>query len=150
MNDVNIFYIGNKPVKKDTVAGSRLSWTGFGSARVVEQKIAQRLVAFPTVWVDEQTFQARYANVETAAEDNAALVELPVVDVAADDADVQAQDSEQIQAAIRRLERGNPEHFGASGAPKIDAVRAQLPENFALGAKELNSAFADIRHEFRG
>ncbi|SDZ94604.1 hypothetical protein [Marinobacterium iners] len=156
MSEVKVFYIGDKPVKKDTVAGTNHVWRGFGSYRLVLEAAAQRLCDFPTVWMSEKDFRELYE--EDGADAATGLASLPVVDAppaqqvapqpeAADQHD--ATPIKLIQEAIRKLDRANTEHFGSSGAPKIDAVREQLPEGFELSAKDLNAAFSEIKDEFR-
>lgn len=48
---IEIEYVGNKPKKRDTVAGTRTTWRGKGDVQLVERGVAQRLLDFPEVWV---------------------------------------------------------------------------------------------------
>jgi tRNA pseudouridine-54 N-methylase len=50
MNKLEITYIGNKAIKKDTVTGSRLVFPRNKSV-AVESDIAHRLLEYPKVWV---------------------------------------------------------------------------------------------------
>lgn len=155
MSDVKVFYIGKKPMKKDTVAGTNHVWRGHGSYRLVAEAAAQRLFDFPSVWMNEDDFKKFFGDEGEGA--SAGLADLPVVSAppaAQTDNTSQPEPHEAtpvnlIHEAIRKLDRADKEHFGSNGIPKIDAVRAQLPEEFVLDAKALNEAFAQIKDEFR-
>lgn len=50
MANVKVRYIGTKPVKRDTVAGSLAAWYGQNSVAEVSEEVAVKLFQFPTVW----------------------------------------------------------------------------------------------------
>ena len=50
MPKISVVYIGDKPQKKDTVAGSRLVFPRHKEVPV-EEDVAYRLLEFPSVWV---------------------------------------------------------------------------------------------------
>lgn len=160
MNKVRVVYIGNKLFKKDTVAGSNAVWRGGrGSSRLVDPDVAERLCDFPTVWVDEETYNKHYAPKEGAAtaEENPGLSSLAVVDPAkvsggTGDAPIAPEQSTNrkvlIQEAIRKLDFNAKDHFTAGGAPKIAAVRDGM-EDESVTPQEMNEAFNEIKNEFR-
>lgn len=137
---VKIVYIGAKDRKRDTVAGTRSVWNGYGSVQFVAQLAAQTLLMYPTVWVDEKAFN------ELPKADTPGLHSVSPVPAAPEPG---GRGPAFIQEAIRKLERTNPDHFGSFGAPKVDAVRALLPGDFDLSAKDLQEAFSEIAAEFR-
>ena len=50
MANVKVRYIGTKPVKRDTVAGSLATWFGQNSVADVSEEVAAKLLQYPTVW----------------------------------------------------------------------------------------------------
>lgn len=50
MAGVKIRYVGHKPLKKDTVAGTLTMWPGHGSVAEVPDSVAVKLLQYPTVW----------------------------------------------------------------------------------------------------
>jgi hypothetical protein len=50
---VGVRYIGNKPTKRDTVAGTITVWHGKGDVQLVERAAAQRLFRYRDVWIPE-------------------------------------------------------------------------------------------------
>ncbi|GGI85739.1 hypothetical protein GCM10007978_24250 [Shewanella hanedai] len=50
MSKIEIVYIGNKPIKKDTVTCSRLVFSRHDPV-AVDNDVGQRLLEYPTVWV---------------------------------------------------------------------------------------------------
>lgn len=50
MANVKVRYIGNKPIKRDTITESLAVWPGFNSVTAVPEDVAIRLCQFPTVW----------------------------------------------------------------------------------------------------
>lgn len=146
---VEVFYVGQKKAKRDTVAGTNLIWHGFGASLLVERMAAQQLLNFPSVWVDAKTFAEKYSQSDGdhSSSGLAAVIEEPQATTEPEPAP--ANSLALIQEAIRGLDRTNTDHFGSNGAPKIDAVRSQLPEGFGLDAKTLNQAFSEIKDEFR-
>ncbi|EGQ8476237.1 hypothetical protein GTP19_16895 [Vibrio cholerae] len=53
---IAVVYIGPKPKKKDTVAGSRLVFPRH-KAVLVEQDLAYQLLDFPSVWITEEELE---------------------------------------------------------------------------------------------
>lgn len=143
--EIEIFYIGKKNAKRDTVAGTKLVWRGHGSSMLVSRVAAQQLLNFPTVWVDKAAFEEQFGN-QATDEPQAGLSDLQA---SAPPEPSPTNLLTLVQEAIRRLDRSNSDHFGSTGAPKIDAVRSELPEGFELDAKILNQAFSEIKGEFR-
>ncbi|EJL6586078.1 hypothetical protein NMS51_002864 [Vibrio cholerae] len=54
---IAVVYIGPKPKKKDTVAGSRLVFPRHKPV-LVEQDLAYQLLDFPSVWITEEELEA--------------------------------------------------------------------------------------------
>ncbi|EHP3506745.1 hypothetical protein QPB17_001641 [Vibrio cholerae] len=55
-NKIAVVYIGPKPKKKDTVAGSRLVFPRHKPV-LVEQDLAYQLLDFPSVWITEEELE---------------------------------------------------------------------------------------------
>ncbi len=53
---MRVTYVGNKEVKRDTLAKTNIVWNGHGSTRVVPESVAQILLNHPSVWVLERDF----------------------------------------------------------------------------------------------
>ena len=51
-----IMYVGSKAHKHDTVAGSGLTWLGNGAVHAVNHDVAEKLLAYPGVWVEVGQF----------------------------------------------------------------------------------------------
>lgn len=51
-----IFYIGKKPVKHDTVAGTGLIWSGYGDSHMVPHSSAILLLQHTEVWCGKEKF----------------------------------------------------------------------------------------------
>jgi hypothetical protein len=47
---VALRYVGAKPSKRDTVAGSNVIWEGPGAVREVALEVAKKLLLYPDVW----------------------------------------------------------------------------------------------------
>ena len=71
---IAIVYIGNKPVKKDTITGSRLSFPRMVPVDV-ESALAVQLLDHPTVWVRADMAETVAAEQEQAAKDAAEAAE---------------------------------------------------------------------------
>ena len=71
---IAIVYIGNKPVKKDTITGSRLSFPRMVPVDV-ESALAVQLLDHPTVWVRADMAETVAAEQEQAAKDAEAAAE---------------------------------------------------------------------------
>ena len=61
---------------------------------------------------------------------------------AADDAKMDA-----LQKAILNLDQASPEHYTEKGKPRIEAVRALLPEGMDVTVAEVNAAFKALGGE---
>lgn len=55
-----LVYVGRKPVKKDTVAGTGIIWAGYGDAQEVPHAAAVKMLQHPDVWVTRKVFEANY------------------------------------------------------------------------------------------
>ncbi len=64
---IAVVYIGDKPSKKDTVAGSRLVFPRH-TAVDVESHIAMQLLEFPTVWIRHEALAGELERQETTAQ----------------------------------------------------------------------------------
>lgn len=51
---VNVRYVGNRPVRRDNVCGTKLVWQGPGEVLPVSKEVAQRLLRHPDVWRKEE------------------------------------------------------------------------------------------------
>ncbi|ENG7531207.1 hypothetical protein ABVE22_000770 [Vibrio cholerae] len=56
MHKIAVVYIGPKPKKKDTIAGSRLVFPRHKPV-LVEQDLAYQLLDFPSVWITEEELE---------------------------------------------------------------------------------------------
>lgn len=150
---IRVYYIGAKPVKRDTVCGTRVKWRGQGDSHLFPEPQARKLLDFETVWADEKGYQALIGA--------DALEEQKGSEGAALDAVVGAQGLNSLEpsnpnlrsrivAAIRSLEKGNKAHFTANNFPKLDAVRLamDLQEGESLEKAQLNEAWSEIKDEF--
>lgn len=52
-----VFYIGKKPIKHDTVAGTGLIWSGYGDSHMVPHSPAILLLQHTEVWCGEERFK---------------------------------------------------------------------------------------------
>jgi hypothetical protein len=71
MTQTLIRYVGNKPAKKDNVAGTGLVWAGKGDVKPVPAAAAAALLRFPDVW--------RLADAPAGGLDEAKLVPAPAM-----------------------------------------------------------------------
>lgn len=152
MPDTKVFYIGDKPVKKDTVTGSKHIWRGFGEYRLVPEMEAQRLLDFPSVWVNEREFE-RMKNGEDGPVTSSGLADGTLGgrtsgSVSADDLDKPTREN-QIINAIGNLDRTNKDHFTGTGMPKLEAVREVMVDD-SVEKAELNAAWATVKHLYVG
>lgn len=138
---VEIVYIGEKPVKRDTVTGSRLMFPRFEPVPV-EKAIALQLLEYPTVWRRaedlEKVERERQAAADAAAEEAARLAEEEAERLAAADMRVGELDLGKMSSAkLQTL--AEAEDLGIKQEPqeKVDDFRVRVRD--ALRAKQGNA-----------
>ena len=114
---VEIVYIGEKPVKRDTVTGSRLMFPRFEPVPV-EKAIALQLLEYPTVWRRAEDLAKVERERQVAA------------DAAAEEAErLAAEEAERLAAADM--------HVGELDLGKMSSAKLQtLAEAEDLGIKQ--------------
>ncbi|WP_339898277.1 hypothetical protein [uncultured Gilvimarinus sp.] len=167
----SVTYIGRKPSKRDTVAGSAYVWAGYGDTHEVPYSIATRLLRHKDVWVLEAEFKKMFP--EKSPHDVAPVksegfkIPASVDDFDDDDqGDDQGDDSDGdqgddqdagddqaddagdsldavIKNAILSLETDNPEHFSKNNAPKINAVREAAGDT-SITPDQVRAAWAQM------
>jgi len=150
VGQVRVAYIGNKEVKKDTIARTGVEWFGFGDIQVVDARAASLLLRHKTVWckaeelpaIAEQIAKAAEEKPAPAAEPESAPAPQAEPEDAADNAKMDA-----LQKAILNLDQASPEHYTEKGKPRIEAVRALLPEGMDATVAEVNAAFKALGGE---
>lgn len=152
VGQVRVAYIGNKEVKKDTIARTGVEWFGFGDVQVVDARAASLLLRNKTVWckaedlpkVVEQIAKSAEETPAPAAESESESAPAPQAEPedAADDAKMDA-----LQKAILNLDQANPEHYTEKGKPRVEAVRALLPEGMDVSVSEVNAAYKALGGE---
>ena len=155
-----IVYIGRKPIKHDTVAGTGLIWAGYGDSHEVRHTEAVMLLQHPDVWATASKFNQLQGKVQ-AISVGAGLTAVSASDSSSNDDEMidtdelqkatpPAKDDEgsrslSVQEAIRSLDRSNPEHFsGQTGNPIIKAVREAAGDS-NISLKDVNAAWAAIK-----
>lgn len=138
---VEIVYIGEKPVKRDTVTGSRLMFPRFEPVPV-EKAIALQLLEYPTVWRRAEDLakveRERQAAADAAAEEAARLAEEEAERLAAADMHVGELDlGKMTSAKLQTL--AEAEDLGIKQEPqeKVDDFRVRVRD--ALRAKQGNA-----------
>lgn len=138
---VEIVYIGEKPVKRDTVTGSRLMFPRFEPVPV-EKAIALQLLEYPTVWRRAEDLakveRERQAAADAAAEEAARLAEEEAERLAAADMHVGELDlGKMTSAKLQTL--AEAEDLGIKQEPqeKVDDFRVRVRD--ALRAKQSNA-----------
>ena len=138
---VDIVYIGEKPVKRDTVTGSRLMFPRFAPVPV-EKAIALQLLEYPTVWRRaedlEKVERERQAAADAAAEEAARLAGEEAERLAAADMRVGELDLGKMSSAkLQTL--AEAEDLGIKQEPqeKVDDFRVRVRD--ALRAKQSNA-----------
>lgn len=138
---VEIVYIGEKPVKRDTVTGSRLMFPRFEPVPV-EKAIALQLLEYTTVWRRaedlEKVERERQAAADAAAEEAARLAEEEAERLAAADMHVGELDlGKMTSAKLQTL--AEAEDLGIKQEPqeKVDDFRVRVRD--ALRAKQGNA-----------
>ncbi|MDA1378675.1 hypothetical protein PCI56_00935 [Plesiomonas shigelloides subsp. oncorhynchi] len=131
---VEIVYIGEKPVKRDTVTGSRLMFPRFEPVPVEKAIALLQLLEYPTVWRRAEDLakveRERQAAADAAAEEAARLAE---------------EEAERLAAADM--------HVGELDLGKMSSAKLQtLAEAEDLGIKQepqerwMTSAYAYVMH----
>lgn len=138
---VEIVYIGEKPVKRDTVTGSRLMFPRFEPVPV-EKAIALQLLEYTTVWRRaedlEKVERERQAAADAAAEEAARLAAEEAERLAAADMHVGELDLGKMSSAkLQTL--AEAEDLGIKQEPqeKVDDFRVRVRD--ALRAKQGNA-----------
>ena len=169
-----IFYIGKKPVKQDTVAGTGLIWNGFGDSHLVGHTQAIQLLQHPDVWCGEKRFNelqgdaspqviaetsglSELANKQLGAETAPAAPAAPAAATPSSPDGDNTQDGKEpsppatdprqtlIINALLSLDTSNEEHFSVqTGQPKINAVRDAANDQ-TLEVKEINLAWKTLK-----
>lgn len=136
---VQIAYIGNKEMKKDTQCRTGVTWYGQFDIQAVDPVPASRLLKFPSVWIRADDLEKYKESIETnlvgeasqddttASEDerNSTSAEAEKEDAAGE---AVTDRLEAIQSVVLSMDQENPEHFTDKGKPKIEAVRARMPD----------------------
>ncbi len=148
--EVKVFYVGNKPIKRDTVTGSKQVWRGHGDCRLIPEALAQRMFDFPDVWVNEKTFSVlklgeAAERISVGPELRATGIGLSNGSVSGQPASDQPSRENQIIEAISQLDRTNKDHVTAQGMPKLEAVRTIMNDE-SVEKTELNAAWAAVKH----
>lgn len=138
---VEIVYIGEKPVKRDTVTGSRLMFPRFEPVPV-EKAIALQLLEYPTVWRRAEDLakveRERQAAADAAAEEAERLAAEEAERLAAADMHVGELDlGKMTSAKLQTL--AEAEDLGIKQEPqeKVDDFRVRVRD--ALRAKQGNA-----------
>lgn len=153
-----IVYIGRKPIKHDTVAGTGLIWAGYGDSHEVPHTQAVMLMQHPDVWVTDGKFKSLLSASEPAITAPTGLTNASVaaiidgddsgkIDGQQEQPAIQAEGSREliIKNAIIGLDRENPEHFSEqTGNPIIKAVRDAAGDN-TISLKEVNAAWSALK-----
>ncbi|MBL0563686.1 hypothetical protein [Aeromonas hydrophila] len=136
---IAIVYIGDKPIKKDTVTGSRLVFPRHEPVDV-ETHIAMQLLAFPTVWRKADELEAvlvHQAELEAAAAEEARRAEEEAARLAAEQSmvvahlglDLAKMTSAQLATLVEkhnlRFKQGPGERVDEFRLRVRDALRAQ-------------------------
>lgn len=137
-----IQYIGNKPRKKDTVAGTGTIWSGPGDVQLVEHGPAVKLLEHPDVW------QEAIASDPEPSMPTTVVPLVPAAPAAPPIAEGQGSGQGEgdamvpnVKAAVLALDRENPEHFTDKGRPRLEAVRETVPD---ATIQALNTAWKEI------
>lgn len=158
MNDTKrIMYVGDKAIKTDTVARTRIVWAGKGDIQAVPAEAASKMLRHPDVWVEVDAKGKPMAGVtpevlpkvkdkDPEPDREKESGEQEKAETVADESQETGEpaspgnDSEDpVAEAIRSLEPGNPDHFSDKGKPKLAAVRAIAGEDVTV--KQLNEAW---------
>lgn len=139
LSDKLIMYIGNKPEKRDTVAGSNLYWPGNGTILKVEHTAAIQLIRHPDVWIEVDE-EGEPINPQVATKKKGGKAPEPEPAADEDKGDIGIED---VKAAIFGLDREDPDSFTDTGKPKLKAVAAAMGVD-DLDVKLVNAAWKEI------
>lgn len=159
---VAVAYVGNKEIKKDTIARTGAVWNGFGDVQTVDARAATQLLKFKSVYIRADQLDEFKKNLADQVskthegEDTGAAVDgVPVAsstDCLGGDGDTggdgqSAEDAEKkaaIQTAILALDPDNKDHFFGNGSPKKGAVDALLPDGVEATKEEVAAVYAEL------
>lgn len=163
---IEVMYLGHKPSKLDTVAGTGIVWDGHGDVKPVPDAAASVLLRFRDVWaaagtsdipelpaqygvvpesnpldaVHDQVRQERLAREAKAVSEPVAEPEpTPQAAEAAAPAMTDAERIEAIAAVMRGL---GEDDIGERGKPLKTAVKKGLPDGFEFTRDEFDAALA--------
>lgn len=145
---VLIAYIGRKAEKKDTICRTGVTWFGQFDVQAVDPVPASRLLKFPTVFIRASQLEEYKKEIVQVLEGEALAEAAEAAETKkAEEQDKLASESEEalkeknpaedeakakviaeIQTVIQSLDSENADHFTTKGKPKVEAVRARLPE----------------------
>lgn len=143
-------YVGKKPVKTDTVAGTTTIWSGNGDIQIVEHLAAVKLLQYPNVWVSaDKKEQAE----SSENKDTVAAAKVPDSKPAPKSEEPKPADLmqggvatvDEIVAAILTLSTDNKAHFTPSGSPKKAAIVAALSGKTIGSMKDVNAAWTQVQ-----
>jgi hypothetical protein len=148
---VKVRYIGNKPIKRDTVCQTLTIWTANNDVAEVDDDVAIRLVRHPSVWVMADSKVKRPEVVAPAPELVVAEPEIEIPDglmaeqEKKDTAPVNEQEGEgepvtvaEVTAILSSLDKDKD--FSAQGRPLVDSIRDRFP-NRPVTSKEVKAAW---------
>lgn len=149
---VLLAYVGDKPVKRDTVTSTKTRWLGYGDVQPVPEAKAKLFLRFPDVWILASDFKSPTETAVTTEQiDEIAVVEGeegPASETAAitapsDESTDAAAPEVSLEAILAGLKAANnPEDFTATGKPKVDVVRRLYGKTVA--AKEIEAAWVAV------
>lgn len=133
---IEVEYVGTKPRKVDTVAGTRTTWRGTGDVQLVPRGIAQQLFDYPDVWVRPRAKPVAQAG----------LADVPAGGTGDEDAPPADQEPptlmERLVAVIDRLPKDG---FTDGGRPRKSAVVEALGEDVSVG--DIADAWAVVEEQ---
>ena len=153
MAKVKVRYVGPRGYRADNVCGTLTIWTADKPVAAVDEEVAARLCAYPTVWqmadapVMERPTEPKpdptEEDPETEAEKLAALGEDMVGDDDEGDNPVDPASgdpvtAEEIGPILSSLDKDTD--FSSTGKPLVDSIRAKFPDR-SVTAKEVKAAW---------
>ena len=137
--NIAVRYVGNKPIKKDTVTGSLAVWVGKNSVCEAPQEVATRLFLYPTVWAPadapliERPAPVAAQEAPTEDHDGELLLDEPYEEVRPDDEHgfetppeaVGPVTVDEVVPILSLLDR--EKEFTEGGKPSVGAVRDRFP-----------------------